>query len=157
MKVAVFPGSFDPFTKAHFDIVMRGLLVFDKIIVAIGVNSAKVGLLSAEERLEGIESLFKGEKRVSVASFKGLTVDFCKTQGAPFILRGLRNSADMEFESVIAENNAQLNPEIETFFLLSRSSMSHISSTVVRDIWRHGGDISHLIPQEILEIMKKTS
>lgn len=155
MKVAVFPGSFDPFTKAHFDIVKRGLSVFDEIIIAIGVNSAKVGLLSTEERLEAIKAIFKGEKRVSVTSFKGLTVDFCRAKGASFILRGLRNSADLEFESVIAENNAHLNPEVETFFLLSRSSMSHISSTVARDIWRHNGDISHLVPQEVLEVMKK--
>lgn len=156
MKIAVFPGSFDPFTKAHFDIVMRGLLVFDKIIVAVGLNSAKIGLLSTDERLEGMRDLFKGESRVSVTSFQGLTVDFCKEKGASFILRGVRNSMDLEFESVIAENNALLNPEVETFFLLSRNSMSHISSTVVRDIWRHKGDVSHLVPPEILDVMEKS-
>lgn len=153
MKNAVFPGSFDPFTNAHLDLVKRGLLIFDKIIVAIGVNSSKKGMLSVTEKEEGIRDLFKDESRVSVASFQGLTVNFCQEKNAPFILRGLRNAQDFEFENMIAENNKLLHPEVETVFLISNFTMSHISSTIVRDIWRHQGDVSHLIPKPILDTL----
>ncbi|HLR00871.1 MAG TPA: pantetheine-phosphate adenylyltransferase [Sphingobacterium sp.] len=153
MKTAVFPGSFDPFTNAHLDLVKRGLLIFDEIIVAIGVNSSKKGMLSITEKTKGIQGLFKEEPRVSVASFQGLTVTFCQEKEAPFILRGLRNAQDFEFENMIAENNKLLYPEIETVFLISNFTMGHISSTIVRDIWRHRGDVSHLIPKPILDTL----
>lgn len=155
MKIAVFPGSFDPFTNAHLDIVERGLMLFDEIVIAIGVNSSKVGLLSVEQRSEAIKNTFENNSRVAVKIFDGLTVDFCKEIGASYILRGLRNAQDLDFESVIAQNNFLLNPNIETFFLLSRNTTNHISSTIVRDIWRNQGNITHLVPDPILHSLEK--
>lgn len=153
MKIAVFPGSFDPFTIAHLDLVERALSLFDKVIIAIGVNSSKSGMMSIESRTQGIRDIFKNESRVEVQSFTGLTVHFCIKNNASYILRGLRNTNDLEFENIIAQNNLQLAPQIETFFLLSRNTMSHISSTIVRDIWRNKGEITHLVPAEILKIL----
>lgn len=154
MKIAVFPGSFDPFTIAHLDLVERALSLFDKVIIAIGVNSSKSGMMSIESRTQGIRDVFKNESRVEVQSFTGLTVDFCSQNNASYILRGLRNTNDLEFENIIAQNNLFLAPQIETFFLLSRNTMSHISSTIVRDIWRNNGKIAHLVPDEILKILQ---
>lgn len=154
MKVAVFPGSFDPFTIAHKDLVDRALGLFDKIYIAIGVNSAKKGLMDYETRKAAIADLYKDESKIIVETFKGLTVEYCKTVGANYILRGLRNSNDLVFEDAIAQNNLILAPEIETYFLLSRSGTAHISSTIVRDILANGGGVDQLVPDEVLKYIK---
>ncbi len=157
MKIAVFPGSFDPITKAHVEIIKRGLGLFDKIYIAIGVSAAKKGFLSNEERIELIQKVFGSyADQVVVESFSGLTVEYCRSVGAKYILRGIRNTQDFDFENSLAQNNKKMAPEIETYFLISDSGYGHISSTIVRDVWRHRGDISSMVPLEILEdLMKK--
>lgn len=154
MKVAVFPGSFDPFTIAHKDLVDRALGLFDKIYIAIGVNSAKKGLMDYDTRKAAIADLYKDESKIIVETFKGLTVEYCKNVGANYIFRGLRNSNDLVFEDAIAQNNLILAPEIETYFLLSRSGTAHISSTIVRDILANGGVVDQLVPEEVLKYIK---
>ncbi|MBE8714952.1 pantetheine-phosphate adenylyltransferase [Sphingobacterium hungaricum] len=155
MNIAVFPGSFDPFTNAHQDLVERALGLFDVIYIAIGVNSSKKGLMSFDDRKHAIEKLFEDSIRVRVTTYSGLTVQFCEQVNAKFILRGLRNSADLEFENAIAQNNLLLAPAIESYFLMSRSGLAHISSTIVRDILANGGDISQLVPTKIIDFIKK--
>ncbi|MVZ62104.1 pantetheine-phosphate adenylyltransferase [Sphingobacterium humi] len=155
MKIAVFPGSFDPYTLAHHDLLMRALPMFDKIYVAIGVNSSKVGLMDVSMKLEAINALYADQEKVEVSTYKGLTVDYCKEVGAQVILRGLRNTTDLDYENIIAQNNLLLNPAVESYFLVSRSGLAHISSTIVRDIWRNQGDISPLVPQAILRVIEK--
>lgn len=154
MKIAVFPGSFDPFTIAHQDLVERALPLFDKIIIAIGVNSSKQGLMDFEARLQAIQALFVDHEQVEVVTYSGLTVDFCAAVGARFILRGLRNGSDLDFERAIAQNNLALNPKVESYFLLSRGEYAHISSTIVRDILKHSGDVSSLVPAVVLAFVK---
>lgn len=154
MKIAVFPGSFDPFTLAHKDLIERAFPLFDKIYIAIGVNAAKKGLMEYNQRKLAIEKLYQGDDRIVVEAFSGLTVDYCKSVGAKFILRGLRSAKDFDFENPIAQNNLILNPDIETYFLMSRSGTAHISSTIVRDILANGGKVDKLIPQEILSYIK---
>ncbi|MGJ1204886.1 pantetheine-phosphate adenylyltransferase [Sphingobacterium lactis] len=154
MKIAVFPGSFDPYTIAHHDLIERALPLFDKIYIAIGVNSSKVGLMDTDSRKEAITALYQDVPQVEVSFYTGLTVDFCRSVGANFILRGIRNGADLDYENIIAQNNLILAPEIETYFLVSRSGKAHISSTIVRDIWKNKGDISHLVPEAILDFIK---
>lgn len=156
MKVAVFPGSFDPFTLAHKDLVDRGLGLFDKIVIAIGVNINKKGLMDFEHRKEAIQSVYADNPKIEVETFTGLTVDLCQKRYAQYILRGLRNSNDLLYEDAIAQNNLLLAPGIETYFLLSRSGTAHISSTIVRDIWANKGKIDHLVPQEVLEILQRS-
>lgn len=155
MKIAVFPGSFDPFTIAHQDLIKRALPLFDKIYIAIGVNSSKVGMMDVESRRSSITELYRGNNQVEVEFYNGLTVDYCESIGANFILRGLRNGTDLDYENIIAQNNLLLAPQIETYFLVSRSGEAHISSTIVRDIWKNNGDISHLVPDVILQYIKK--
>lgn len=150
MKIVVFPGSFDPFTFAHKDLVDRALALFDKIYIAIGVNSSKKGLMESEVRKIAIASLYAGNDKIIVDTFTGLTVDYCKRVEAQFILRGLRNSKDLEFEKPIAQNNLILAPEVDTYFLICKTGMGHISSTVVRDILNNGGNVDTLVPKEIL-------
>ncbi len=157
MKIAVFPGSFDPFTLAHKDLVDRGLALFDKIVIAIGVNTTKKGLMDYEQRLEAIQNVYSANVRVEVLTFTGLTVDFCQKVGANYILRGLRNTKDLEYEDAIAQNNLLLAPSIETFFLLSRSGTAHISSTIVREILVNKGKVEHLLPPEVLTVLRKTN
>lgn len=157
MKIAVFPGSFDPFTFAHKDLVDRSLTLFDKIYIAVGVNSAKTGLMEFERRKLAIQELYKREEKIVVDLFSGLTVEYCKGVGAGFILRGLRNSKDLEYEDAIAQNNLILAPDIETYFLLSRSGTGHISSTIVRDILSNGGQVDKLVPPEILAFVHTKS
>lgn len=155
MKIAVFPGSFDPFTLAHQDLVERAMPLFDKIIIAVGYNASKKVMLDHDERVESISRVFKDESRVEVLKYKGLTVDFCKQVKARFILRGLRNTNDFEFENAIAQNNLLLNNEVESYFLMSRSGTAHISSSIVRDVWFNGGDISAMVPVAILSLLNK--
>jgi pantetheine-phosphate adenylyltransferase len=149
MKKAIFPGSFDPITNGHFDIINRGVSLFDEVIVAIGVNAEKKYLFSLEERKRFIEEAFKDQPKVKVITYSGLTIDLCKKEKADFILRGLRNPADFEFEKAIAHTNRVLS-KIETVFLLTAAGTSYISSSIVRDVLRNGGDISKLVPKSVL-------
>ncbi len=145
---AIFPGSFDPITNGHFDIITRGASLFDEVIVAIGVNAEKKYMFSLEERKQFIEEAFKDEPKVKVITYKGLTIDLCKKEKADFILRGLRNPADFEFEKAIAHTNRVMS-KIETVFLLTAARTSFISSSIVRDVLRNGGDISKLVPESV--------
>ncbi|MBZ9628490.1 pantetheine-phosphate adenylyltransferase [Psychroflexus sp. CAK57W] len=149
MKRAVFPGSFDPITIGHYDIIMRGLTLFDEIILAIGVNSEKKYMFTLEERKSFLEKTFKNEPKIKVDTYQGLTVNYCKENNAEFILRGLRNPADFEFEKAIAHTNRKLE-KIETVFLLTSSGKSYISSSIVRDVIRHNGDYSSLVPESVI-------
>lgn len=142
MKIAVFPGSFDPFTLGHLDVLKSALKLFDKIIVAVGYNVKKSGLLTTEERLRIMSESVKGLDKVEVASYKGLTIDYCNKIGARFIIRGLRTTTDFELERVIAQANTKMSPNISTVFIPSGHDYSFISSTVVRDVLVNGGDIS---------------
>ena len=145
MKRAIFPGSFDPFTIGHHDIVLRGLQLFDEIIIGIGHNISKRDAFPLEERLATIQSAFKSEPRVKVMAYDGLTVDFAAEQQAQFILRGVRSVQDFEYERNIAEANKQLSG-IETVLLYTRPEYAHISSTLLRDLRAHGKDISPYLP-----------
>ncbi len=148
MRRAVFPGSFDPITNGHYDIIKRALPLFDEIIVAIGVNSDKKYMFSLEERKRFIEETFKDEPKIRVTTYEGLTTDYCFEVNAQFILRGLRNPADFEFEKAIAHTNRFLS-KIETVFLLTAASTSFISSSIVRDVIRNKGDYSKLVPEPV--------
>ncbi len=148
-KIALFPGSFDPFTLGHESVVKRALPLFDKIIVAIGYNSEKSGFFPLEKRLEWIREIFKYDPKIEVQSYEGLTAAFCKNAGAKYLLRGLRTAADFEYERAIAQMNNMLDNEIETVFLLTKPEHSPISSTIVREVIRHGGDASRFVPKQI--------
>jgi len=149
MKKAVFPGSFDPITLGHVDIIKRSIPLFKKIIIAVGVNDDKKYLFSVEKRMEFIKKTFQNEPKIKVDFYRNLTVDYCKQQQADFILRGLRNPADFEFEKAIAQTNRKLSG-IDTVFLLTSADTSYISSSIVRDILRHNGDVSGLVPSIVL-------
>jgi len=149
MKIAVFPGSFDPITIGHESIIRRALPLFDKIVVAIGENSEKKTLFCLEKRIEWLKKTFADNKNIEVDSFQGLTVDYCRRIGAEYILRGLRTSADFEFERSIGQVNKQMFNEIETIFLLTTPEQTAVNSSVVRDIFKHGGDIKPFIPAAI--------
>ena len=149
MKRAVFPGSFDPITIGHYDIIMRGLTLFDEIILAVGVNAKKKYMFTLQERKSFLEETFKDEPRIKVDTYSGLTVNYCKENNADFILRGLRNPADFEFEKAIAHTNRKLE-KIETIFLLTSSGKSFISSSIVRDIIRNNGDYSGFVPDSVI-------
>lgn len=148
MKRALFPGSFDPITLGHFDIIRRALALFDEIVVAIGVNGDKNYMFTVEQRKEFIEKAFADEPKVKVSTYKGLTVDYCREIDAQFILRGLRNPADFEFEKAIAHTNRTLS-KIETVFLLTAARTSFISSSIVRDVIRNNGDYTVLVPESV--------
>lgn len=154
MRKAIFPGSFDPITLGHQDIINRALPLFDEIVIAIGINADKKYMFSLEERKRFIEETFKDEPKVRVITYTGLTIDLCKKEKAEFILRGLRNPADFEFEKAIAHTNRMMS-KIETVFLLTAARTSFISSSIVRDVLRNGGDISKLVPEAVLKTPKK--
>lgn len=145
-RTAVFPGSFDPFTIGHEAIVRRALNLFDNIYIAIGTNTNKDGFFPLEQRLDWIKEVFEYDEKVVVVNYAGLTVDFCKKVGATFIIRGLRTSADFEYERSIAQINKAMDPEIETVFILTDPTHASITSTLVRDIIRHGGDATKFLP-----------
>ena len=148
-KIAVFPGSFDPFTVGHESIVLRGLQLFDKIIVAIGTNTDKADYFPLEVRLNWIRKVFETEPRIKVASYNSLTVDFCKTVHANYLLRGLRTAADFEYERAIAQVNHAMEKDIEVVFLLTLPEHTFINSTLVRDIIKYGGDARKFLPSAI--------
>lgn len=152
-KIAVFPGSFDPITKGHVNVLERGLDLFDKVVVAIGHNSAKKYLYTLEKRLQILNKLWENEPRVEVTSYEGLTVDFCKSQQATYIIRGLRSSTDFEYEKTIAQLNHSQNNDIDTIFLMCEPQYGHIHSSVVRDIIKHGGDASPFIPATVFSLL----
>ena len=148
MRIAVFPGSFDPLTLGHTDIIDRALPLFDKIILAIGTNSSKKYMFSLEERLHFLKETYKDEAKILVETYSGLTVDYCKSKDSEFILRGLRNAQDLEFEKAIGQTNYKM-AGIETIFLISSSGLAHISSTVVRDVMRHSGSYEFMVPEVV--------
>ena len=149
MKKAVFPGSFDPITLGHVDLIYRGLEIFDEIIIAIGVNADKKQLFSLEDKIQQIKNTFINEQKIKVASYKGLTIDFCKSVNSKYILRGLRNSSDFNYEQSIAQTNSSLS-SIESVFLISSPQLAHISSTIVRDIIKNEGDYKSLVPESVI-------
>lgn len=155
-KIAIFPGSFDPFTVGHESIVNRAQNLFDKIYISVGFNAQKDALFSLEDRKEFINQVFKGNPKIEVVHFEGLTIDFCKSLDANYILRGLRTAADFEYERAIAQVNKAMYEGIETIFLLTMPEHTPVNSSIVRDIYRHGGDISKFIPakMEIKNIKK---
>ncbi|MEE0961279.1 MAG: pantetheine-phosphate adenylyltransferase [Bacteroidales bacterium] len=148
-KIALFPGSFDPITKGHKSIVERALPMFDKIVVAVGTNTAKNSVFPLEKRIEWIKKTFAQYDNVEVVTFNSLTVDFCREIGAKYILRGLRNSTDFQYERNIARINQELDSEIETIFLMTKPDDAAISSSLVREILSFGRDVSQFIPEEI--------
>lgn len=148
MRKAVFPGSFDPITLGHVDIIERALPLFDEIVLAIGTNADKKYMFSLEERISFLEKTFDGKSGITVKVYSGLTVDFCKEQDAKFILRGLRNGIDLEYEKAIAQTNYRMEG-IESIFLLSSPGKGHFSSTIVRDVKRNGGDYSFMVPSAV--------
>jgi pantetheine-phosphate adenylyltransferase len=157
MKVAVFAGSFDPFTKGHESVLLRALPLFDKIIIAIGTNSSKMGFLTIEERIELIHNVFKQESKIVIDSYEGLTVDYCRKVGANFMLRGIRTAADFEYERAVAQMNKSMLPEVESVFLLTTPELTPVNSTIVRDILRHGGNVKQFLPDnaDIYSLLEK--
>ncbi len=147
-KRAVFPGSFDPLTLGHTDIIDRAIPLFDEIIIAIGTNSSKKYMFSLDERRGFIEKTYVNQPKVVVDTYQGLTIDYCKKVNSQFILRGLRNPADFEFEKAIAQTNRKMS-DIETIFLLTSADTSYISSSIVRDIIVNHGDVSMLVPKSV--------
>ena len=149
MKRAIFPGSFDPITLGHINIIKRSLSLFDEIIIAIGVNADKKSMFSLEDRKKHIVDAFVNEPKIKVKTYTGLTVDFCKTENAKFILRGLRNSSDFNYEQSIAQTNASL-AEVESVFIICAPELSNISSSIVRDVIRNGGDFTKMVPRSVM-------
>ncbi len=151
MKIAVFPGSFDPITTGHVDLVKRALPLFDKIYIAIGVNSQKKYLNDLDTRLKWIKETFADEEKVVVDSFEKLTAHYCQRIGARYLLRGLRNASDFDYEKTISQLNDIVGGGLETVFLISRPAYSHISSTIVREIIKGGGDASSFLPEAVIK------
>lgn len=148
MKRAVFPGTFDPITLGHLDIVERALPLFDEIIIAVGVNADKKTMFSLDQRLDFIKDTFKDNKKIKIKSYSGLTAHFCVENDADFILRGLRNTTDLNFEQPIAQTNFAM-ANVETVFLVCKPIVSNISSSIVRDIMRNNGDYAPLVPVSV--------
>jgi pantetheine-phosphate adenylyltransferase len=148
-KIALFPGSFDPFTKGHEDIVLRSLSLFDEIIIAIGYNSAKKRYFDSEFMTSKIEETFASYKNIKVIVYNELTADLAKKTNASFIVRGLRNTTDFEYENSIAEINKNINNDLETVFLITTPKLAHISSTIIREVHKYDGDVSAFLPYEL--------
>lgn len=150
MNVAVFPGSFDPITIGHYDLIIRSMQLFDRIIVAIGTNDAKTYLFPLEQRLDWLRRVFAGYNKIDVDHFQGLTADYCKKVKANFLVRGLRNSSDFDYEKTISQVNYIITGGIETVFLISSPAYSHISSTIVREVIKGGGDVKPFLPKGVV-------
>ncbi len=148
-RVALFPGSFDPFTNGHLDVVRRGAELFDELIIALGNNSSKQRYLPVDWMLDRINDLFADEPRVSAVAYRGLTAEFARETGANYLLRGLRNTTDFEYENTIAQANRHVNPALETVFLITSPTLAAISSTIIREIHRFGGDVSQFVPFQL--------
>jgi pantetheine-phosphate adenylyltransferase len=155
MRICLFPGTFDPLTLGHVDIINRALPLFDKIVVGIGKNTSKSPMFSDEQRLTWIKEIYKDEDRVEGAVYEGLTIDFCKKIDAHFILRGIRYVSDFEYEKTIADANRTLDRSIETVFLTGEPKYTSVASTIVRDIIRNGGDSSHFLPEVVFNSLPK--
>lgn len=154
MYTAVFPGSFDPITLGHVDLVRRAIPLFSKVIVAVGVNNQKSTLFPLEKRMEWLQEVFSEYPTVEVASFYGLTVRFCEDKDAHYLIRGLRNASDFDYEKTISQLNNIIGKNVETIFLISQPEYSHISSTIVREIIKGGGDVSAFVPDVISKELK---
>lgn len=153
-RICLFPGTFDPVTLGHVDIITRAVPLFDKIVVGIGINTSKAPMFSPEQRLNWVKEIFKEDPRVDGAVYEGLTVEFCKKIGAKFILRGIRYVSDFEYEKTIADANRTLDKSIETIFLTGEPKYTSVASTIVRDIIKNGGDASPFLPPEVARTIK---
>jgi pantetheine-phosphate adenylyltransferase len=154
-RICLFPGTFDPVTLGHVDIIDRARALFDKIIVGVGKNTTKVPMFTPEQRLGWIQEIYQDEPKVEGAIYEGLTVDFCRKVNAKFILRGIRYVSDFEYEKTIADANRTLDNSIETIFLTGEPKYTSVASTIVRDIIRNGGDASHFLPEIVFKSIKK--
>jgi pantetheine-phosphate adenylyltransferase len=154
-RICLFPGTFDPITLGHVDIIDRAMPLFDKIIVGVGLNASKVPMFSAEQRMQWINEIYKGESRVEGAVYEGLTVEFCKVIGAQFILRGIRYVSDFEYEKTIADANRTMDKSIETVFLTGEPKYTSVASTIVRDIIRNGGNAEPFLPAIVFQSLPK--
>ena len=150
LKIAVFPGSFDPFTKGHENVISRALPLFDKLFIAIWHNSEKRSFFTLDQRIKMIGNFYQDEPKIVMDYYEGLTVDYCKRVGAQYLLRGLRTSADFEFERSIAQINRKMNPELETIFILAAPEFAPVNSTIIREILRYGGDASQFLPDKMV-------
>jgi pantetheine-phosphate adenylyltransferase len=155
MRICVFPGTFDPITLGHKDVIDRAINLFDELIIAIGVNSSKVPMYALEQRLQWIRDIYKDEPKIKAASYKGLTVDFCKQVNAQYILRGIRYVNDFEYEKAIADVNRAMDSSIETIFLTCTPQFTSIASTLVRDIIRNNGNVSQFLPEAVLQTLAR--
>lgn len=155
MRICLFPGTFDPVTLGHVDIINRALPLFDKIYIGIGINSAKAPMFSAEQRMEWFKEIYRYEPKVESVVYEGLTINYCKQIGAHFILRGIRYVSDFEYEKTIADANRTLDKDIETIFLTGEPKFTSVASTIVRDILRNGGDASPFLPEAVIRSIKK--
>ncbi|RPD41610.1 pantetheine-phosphate adenylyltransferase [Chitinophaga barathri] len=150
-RICLFPGTFDPVTLGHTDIIDRALPLFDELVIGIGVNSGKEPMFSVEQRVEWIREIYRGQPTIRVTSYEGLTVNFCKEIGAKFILRGIRYVSDFEYEKAIADINRKMDHDVETIFLTCSPEYSTIASTLVRDVIRHGGPAAQFLPEQVAE------
>jgi len=155
MRICLFPGTFDPITLGHIDIIERALPLFDQIVVGIGANAAKTPMFSAEQRVVWVQQIFANEPKVSAATYDGLTVNYCQSIGARFILRGIRFVSDFEYEKMIADANRTLDRHIETVFLTGEPKYTSVASTIVRDIIKNGGDASPFLPQAVIDSLQR--
>ncbi|MBC7949454.1 MAG: pantetheine-phosphate adenylyltransferase [Chitinophagaceae bacterium] len=155
MRICLFPGTFDPITLGHVDIIDRSIPLFDKVVVGVGLNSTKTPMFSAEQRLQWIQEIYKNQPKVEGAVYEGLTIEYCKLIGARFILRGIRYVSDFEYEKTIADANRTLDKSIETIFLTGEPKYTSVASTIVRDIIRNGGNASPFLPAEVYQSLKK--
>lgn len=148
-RICLFPGTFDPITKGHVDVIRRAVNLFDKMVIGVGANTNKQPMFDVSKRVDWIRDIFKNDTRIAVASYDGLTIDFCRKIDAKFILRGIRYVSDFEYEKGIADMNRMLSSDIETFFLTSSPEYSTVSSTLVRDVIRYGGNVRIFLPDEV--------
>jgi len=156
-RICLFPGTFDPVTLGHVDILNRALPLFDKIVIGIGINATKAPMFSPEQRMQWFQEIYKDESRIEINIYEGLTVSFCKQIGAKFILRGIRFVSDFEYEKTIADANRTLDRNIETIFLTGEPQYTSVASTIVRDILKHGGDASPFLPQAVIKSLYHTA